>query len=132
MGHRMVNGQRVECTAQEDTAFQAEWTDGTPGTGSKWLADQAAEVTKQKTNAKEVFADSNATSDYHARWGRGVVLVTMDELNELRKWSRDLKAAVAGAATLAALKTAVAALPTLNAREANQIMPAIRVKIDAE
>jgi hypothetical protein len=59
-----------------------------------------------------------------------VVVLTVDELNVLRDWLTQFKAAVAAAGTLAALKTSVAALPALPERTFAQVRTAIRGKID--
>jgi hypothetical protein len=65
-----------------------------------------------------------------ARVQRAVVVLTVDELNVLRDWLTQFKAAVAAAGTLAALKTSVAALPALPERTFAQVRTAIRGKID--
>lgn len=66
---------------------------------------------------------------------RGLMLVMMDEINILRTRDRDRSADVAGAATLAALKTAWSARSSLTNRTAAQIKPALAARIrtpDAE
>jgi hypothetical protein len=60
---------------------------------------------------------------------RAIAAVLVDENNILRTWTRDLKTAVAAAATLAALKTGVAALSTLNDRTLAQARTAVKDKI---
>lgn len=62
---------------------------------------------------------------------RGTVAVTMDEVNDLRQWVMGFKAAVAGAGTLAALKTAVAALPNTPDRTLAQARTAVKNKVTA-
>jgi len=62
---------------------------------------------------------------------RAAALVTMDELNLLRQWITAFKAAVSLAATLADLKTRVAALDSMPDRSASQIKGAIQNKINA-
>ena len=62
---------------------------------------------------------------------RAIVLAAIDEINLLRTWITDFKVAVAGAASLAALKTAVAALPAVPQRTAVQAKSAIEDKIES-
>lgn len=62
---------------------------------------------------------------------RAVVLVTIDEVNALRARLRAQDAAVAGAATLAALKAAWAALPAAPDRTGAQARAAVGAKLDA-
>lgn len=61
---------------------------------------------------------------------RVVASILLDEINSLRQWITDFKAAVAGAATLAALKTAVAALPNMPARTMGQAKTAYNNRAD--
>lgn len=60
---------------------------------------------------------------------RALLLLAMDENNALRSWIASFKAAVAGAATFAAFKTAVAALPATPQRTASQIKPALVARV---
>jgi hypothetical protein len=79
-------------------------------------------------------ADQLATSDPAAssKLARAVVLVTLDEINLLRDFDAQLKAAVAAATSLANLQTRVAAISTnLTARTKAQLLSAIQSKIDA-
>lgn len=64
------------------------------------------------------------------RVDRAVVLVSMDEVNALRGWLTSFKAAVAASATLADLKTRVAALPALPDRTAAQAKAAVVARLD--
>ncbi|HYE21765.1 MAG TPA: hypothetical protein VEA69_25215, partial [Tepidisphaeraceae bacterium] len=65
-----------------------------------------------------------------ARTVRALAKATLDEVNALRQWEVDLKAAFAGASTLAQLKTAVAALPDLPPRTSAQVRAALRSAVD--
>lgn len=58
-----------------------------------------------------------------------LALTALDELNLLRDWITQYKAAVAAAGTLAALKTSVAAMPNLPQRTRPQLMNAVKSKI---
>lgn len=95
-------------------------------------AAEAALAARPKAVAKTAFADLSPSQETFAIVDRGIALVAMDEVNLLRAWITSFKAAVAGAGTLAALKTAVAALDNLPQRQPTDIKPAIRNKIDAE
>lgn len=57
---------------------------------------------------------------------RALLRSAVDELNALRQWTIDLKSAVAAASSLAELKTAVAALSTLNPRTRAQVIQAVK------
>ena len=61
---------------------------------------------------------------------RAVASVLVDEENDIRSWITQFKAAVAGAATLAALKTAVAGLPNMPARTLAQAKTAVQNAIN--
>ena len=56
--------------------------------------------------------------------------IAKDEINLLRKWTRDFKAEVAAATNLADLKTRVSGLPTLNDRTLDQLKTAIKNRVD--
>lgn len=60
-----------------------------------------------------------------------IVLLTMDEINNLRGWIVSFKAATAAASSLADLKTRVAALPNMPNRTTNQLVNALSAKLDA-
>lgn len=62
---------------------------------------------------------------------RAALLVTLDEINNLRQWIEAFKAQVALASNLADLKTRVASLPSMPDRTTNQVKTAIKGKIDA-
>lgn len=128
--HKIVNGQVVDITGTpEEAALLAEWDANLPGTGSKWLTDQDAERTKQRTNASTVFADTDAPLDPPSRVDRAIIVLSAKQFNVLRQWDMALKAAVAGAGTLAQLKTAIAALPNLPDLTAAQVKQAVRDEI---
>ena len=61
---------------------------------------------------------------------RAAMLVILDEVNlHAQRFSTDFKAAVAGAATLAALKTSVSAIPDVPQRSIAQLKTALRAKL---
>jgi hypothetical protein len=61
---------------------------------------------------------------------RATVGIMVDEINVLREWLTSFQAAVAAAATLAALKTSVAALTALPDRTLAQAKTALGAKLD--
>jgi hypothetical protein len=79
----------------------------------------------------EAIAMVNADTTQHGKAYRAVATVLVDEENAIRSWLTDFKAAVAGAATLAALKTAVAALPNMPARTLAQAKTAVQNAINS-
>src|SRR3989344_1034291 len=61
---------------------------------------------------------------------RALVLLLLDELNTLRAWTVSFKGEVAGATSLADLKTRVATLSTLSDRTIAQVKTAFTNKIN--
>src|SRR4051812_8619658 len=110
-------------------AQRSGWKDN----GSAVVVDQArvnslaaGALAALRTKAKELFQ----AMEQSARRDRAIALVTMDEVNALRDWVTQLKAAVAGASTYAAMKTAVAALPNMPQRTVVQAKNAVLARID--
>lgn len=58
-----------------------------------------------------------------------LALVTLDAINEIRQWLAALKTASASNATLANLRTAIAALPNTPDRTRRQLLDAVKGKI---
>lgn len=90
----------------------------------------AGEITaSQRTLAVDLFMTDPQPI---AKVVRGASLVTMDEINRLSQAIEGLKGALtaAGTTTIATLKSAVNALPTLQDRQATQIKTAIQNKIN--
>ena len=85
-------------------------------------ATAAASSTAGKANAKQSF-DADPLE-------RAFAELVKDEFNALRDWLTSFKAAVAGAGTLAALKTSVAALPNTPARTTAQLKTALVNAVD--
>lgn len=90
------------------------------------LATHAAQALRAKAKAL-----LDATDDRIADALRALVLVLVDEINLLRQRDRDRSVDVAGAATLAALKTAWAARPPLADRTGAQARAAIKSHLDS-
>jgi hypothetical protein len=90
-----------------------------------------AVAARVKARLRPVADAAFAAADDSAARDRAIVLVAIDEINLLRQWITSFKAAVALAASLADLKTRVAALDNLPDRTAAQAKNAVVAKIDA-
>lgn len=88
----------------------------------------SARLAKLRNAAKQFQADQQAQNVAL----RATVKLLVDELNILRGWVADFKAATAAAGSLAALKTGVAALPNTPQRTYQQAKTAINNLIDGE
>lgn len=91
-----------------------------------------AEATALIAELKQLAQDIKTAQTPEAIIFRSTILLMKDEINLLRAWITNFKAAVAGAATLAALKTAVAALDNMPARTNAQIETGFTNKITAD
>lgn len=60
--------------------------------------------------------------------GKRFALIVLDEINALRQWDMDFKAAVAASTSLANLQSRVAALPNLPQRTIEQLKNAMDLK----
>lgn len=114
---------KPEATAQQRTDAQAivaafDWSAGAQTT---WDNLQA------RSRAKELLASAEA----YEKLTRAVVLITLDEINNLRSWIASFKTEVAASTNLANLQSRVAALPNMPARTITQLKTAIEAKIDA-
>lgn len=92
-------------------------------------AQDAWEAAAAKVSAK-AYVDTDIAPI--GRVVRGIVTLTADEINLIRDWITAFKAATAGAGTLAAFKTAVAALDNMPTRTNTQVKNAVKDAIDAE
>lgn len=119
--HKIVNGVNVPLSPEEAAAIEAEWAANPPLTTQQMLAALRA-------RAVALLASEQAED---ARLMRGVLLTVLDEVNALRQWLTDFKAATAAATSLADLKTSVAALPVLAQWTPAQVRTAIGNKITA-
>lgn len=115
-----------------DRTDRDAWVD----TGTAVEVDNTRKITlaTQKVAALKAAIKAAYQSGLAAaeRSDRAIVKLTVDELNVLRDWIMQFKAAVAGAATLAALKTAVAALPNTPARTYQQARTAYENAVDGD
>ena len=89
----------------------------------------AAHDGSDTTTNRVIAAQQAASSTPLGLIVRAGDLVTEDEINILREWLMAFQAAVAGAASLAALKASVALLPALPDRTPAQAKAAIAAKI---
>lgn len=117
--HKLVNGVEVPLSPEEATAIEAEWAANPPLT-----AQQQLDRLRAKAAAK-----IDQIGEEQALVNRAMLLATLDELNLLRQWVTDFKAATAAATSLANLQTRVTALSNLPQRTANQIRPAVQGKM---
>lgn len=119
-----------ELPADTGDADRAGWVDsGTSVTvdPTKAAAAALALLTKIRTEAAELLAATDRT----ARALRAVALTALDEINALRDWITQFKAATAAATSLANLQTRVAALANVPQRTAAQLKSALSAKAQA-
>lgn len=83
---------------------------------------------KQRIDAISTLLNAQ---DERAKLERAVLLTIIDENNVTRQWITGFKAAVAAAASLADLKTRVAALPDMPDRTVQQAKTAVQNKINS-
>jgi hypothetical protein len=114
--------------------LELEWLSDTPRPTDEQIAAvtqeqiNAARLTKLRDAAKQ-FQDDQQAQNVALRV---TVKLLVDELNILRQWITDFKAATAAASSLANLKTGVAALPNVPQRTYQQAKTAINNLIDGE
>ncbi len=94
------------------------------------VAEVVAFLNPTPKTVRELAALLLGLADPVAQDVRAAALLMMDELNAVRQWITDFKAAVAAATTLADLKTRVAALVNLPQRNALQIKPALATRVN--
>lgn len=116
-------GEDVALTQAEIDAISAEWAAGDAEIANRATVSNLA----QRNHALAAVSDLKAEN----KLLRASLLVALDEINNLRQWTVAMKAAVAGAANLAALKTAVADLDTLNDRTKAQAVTALTNKLNS-
>lgn len=88
----------------------------------------AAKLTKLRTAAKQIHLANEAEN----RALRATVKVLVDELNILRQWMTDMKAATAASTNYASLKSGIGALSNTPQRTYAQARTAIETIIDGE
>jgi hypothetical protein len=106
--------------------------------GPKPTPEQLAAVTPEQVNAARLAKLRDAAKQFQDDQQaqnvalRVTVKLLVDELNILRQWITEFKAATAAASSLANLKTGVAALPNVPQRTYTQAKTAINNLIDGE
>ena len=116
--------------ARIDGALTLVLADGQNVTTAQQVID-AHDATPPTVHVRAV-KHFKATEDVAAVVARAAALVVRDEINILRKWTRDFKAEVAAATNLANLQTRVANnMPTLGDRSIQQAKDAIENKINS-
>jgi hypothetical protein len=118
--------EQLEVSVPDDVPAASVQLAVTRATGETDVGFAAWVLALSKTEAQELVE----RVDLHGRALRAVVLTALDEVNILRDWVTQFKAATAGAATLAAFKTAVAGLPSLNQRTPAQAKNALSARIN--
>lgn len=104
-----------------------DWTGAVEPTEAEVLAVVSPDPTVLlHTNAKSLFLQT----DPEGLSKRIIASILIDEINLVRKWTRDLKAAVAASTSLADMKTKVAALDTLANRDMDQAKTAYNNRAD--
>lgn len=129
-----LNPNCIIATDEEyNTALRFTEFDPNVVTGSRVVPMQQAEIDAilaDEALQSKLDQRIGEKAQYNAIYLKSLVLIIIDEINIQRQWTVDFKAAVAGASTLAQLKTAVAALPTLNPRTLQQLRTALENKVD--
>lgn len=98
---------------------------------STWDWSQAAQDIRDKAARQNLTKDllDTISPDLLATIIRSLALLTMDELNILRLWITDFKAAVAASSSLVDLKTRVAALSNTGQRTKTQLYNALKNRV---
>lgn len=113
---KMLNGFPVEKSPAEkvaaDDALAAQIQADTLSSSRFWAKDSVDQLSPEGVRL------------------RAALLVTLDEINNLRQWIEAFKAQVASATNLADLKTRVATLPATPDRTSTQLKTAIKNRID--
>ena len=90
-------------------------------------AEAAALLAAQRSGAKAIVDALGSDSKVL----RALLLLTLDEINDLRGWLVDFKVETAAASNLADFKARIATLPNMPDRTASAARTAIKNKIDA-
>lgn len=90
---------------------------------------QTPEERAQEILDATTYINQSGSVGYVARVNRAIVLVSKDEINNIRQWLESFKAEVALASSLADLKTRVASLSSMPNRTSSQAKTAIINKL---
>ena len=99
--------------------------------GFRWQDHSIVAGVIQRAGSPVTINPPRVLTDVEALEARTIALalVVLDAVNELRQWDAALKAAFANNATIANLRTAVAALPNTPDRTRAQLIAAVRAKL---
>lgn len=117
--------------------FNGEINYWNPALGIQPTEQELAAVTKEQVDAAKATRYRNAAKaildaqEEQAALVRALALATMDAVNTLRTWTRNLKTEIAASTSLADFKTRVATLSTLNDGTLAQLKNAIKSHIDS-
>jgi hypothetical protein len=109
-----------------------------PSLGAQPTQSQIDAVTQAQVDAAKLAKLRSAAKQFHLaldaenRALRATVKILVDELNILRQWMTDMKAATASSTNYATLKSGIAALSSTPQRTYLQARTAIETLIDAE
>lgn len=120
-GFEMWNHADAQPTPEQLASWAAEPAFAT------WLSEHGGDaLLTLRREAKEML---DAQADRHAALMRALAMTTLSEVNILRDWITQFKAATAAATTLANLQTRVAALPAVPTRTSQQLRDAIKKQV---
>lgn len=99
--------------------------------GFRWQDHTIVAGVIQRAGSPVTINPPRVLNDVEALQERTIALalVVLDAVNELRQWDAALKTAFANNATIANLRTAVAALPATPDRTRAQLIAAVRAKL---
>lgn len=124
---RVVNGAIVELSAAQKAAQDAQEAADAQAAAAAYVAATNAAAIQAASNAV-LWADIQADLGQAIAIEKGVAFCTMDQLNLIRAWVVDFKAAVSNSTSLANLQTRVAVLPTFAPITTNGLKTAVRAR----
>lgn len=124
---RLVNGAIMRLSAAQQAAQDAQ--EAADAQAAYVAATNAAAIQAAINASNElVWAEMQVDLAQAIAIEKGVAFCTMDQLNLLRAWVVDFKAAVSNSTSLANLQTRVAALPTFLPITTNGLKTAVRAR----
>jgi hypothetical protein len=128
---RYTNGAIVQLTTAQMSAQDAqEAADAAAAAAAAYIAATNAAAIQAAINASNAVRYAEMESDLEQAIviQKGVAFCTMDQLNLLRAWITDYKAAVSNSTSLANMQTRVAALPSFAPITTNGLKTAVRAR----
>lgn len=126
---RLINGAIVELSAEQKAAQDAQEAADAQAAAAAYVAATNAAANQAASNAV-LWADMQVDLGKAIAIEKGVAFCTMDQLNLLRAWVVDFKAAVSNSTSLANLQTRVAALPSFAPVTTNGLETAVRARAE--